>query len=142
MNVSFDFDNTLTMTQWCDEEGWFFKDAGPNLVMVQCAHAHIAMGNEVHIITSRMESTKSKTDILRLLSNNGLGTKVTGIHFTNGSLKADKIVELDISRHFDDDPDELAALPSHCDGVLINNTFLDAAGRVCDPLEPRFFAQP
>ena len=142
MNVSFDFDNTLTMTQWSDEDGWFFKDAGPNLVMVQCMHAHIAMGNKVHIITSRFESTKSKTDILRLLSTHGLGTKVSGIHFTDGELKANQIIELDISRHFDDDPEELAALPAHCAGVLINNTFLDRDGCVCDPLDPQFFAKP
>ena len=103
--VSFDFDNTLTVMRFNPDDGIFCDFHGPNLVMIQCMHAHVKNGNEVHVITSRNESVASKTEIMRLLANN---------------------------------PDEIAALPPSCDGILVKNGCVDAEGVVCDPLEPRF----
>lgn len=136
--VSFDFDNTLTVMRFNPDEGIFCDFHGPNLVMIQCMHAYCHMGTEVHVITSRNESAKSKTEIMRLLTNNGLIKKVSGIHFTNGALKVGVINSLGITRHYDDDPSELGALPPECEGILVKNGCVDAEGVVCDPLEPRF----
>lgn len=136
--VSFDFDNTLTVMRFNPEEGIFCDFHGPNLVMIQCMHAHASNGKEVHVITSRNESVASKTEIMRLLANNGLIRKVAGIHFTNGDLKAELIEKMGIFRHHDDDTEELAALPESCEGILIKTGCVDAEGVVCDPLEPRF----
>ena len=138
MKVSFDFDNTLTVMKFNPDEGIFCDFHGPNLVMIQCMHAHIENGNEVHVITSRNESAKSKTEIMRLLTNNGLIKKIGGIHFTNGDLKVGVINSLGVKRHHDDDPTELGALPKECEGILVKNGCVDAEGVVCDPLEPRF----
>ena len=139
VKVSFDFDNTLTVMRFNPDEGIFCDFHGPNLVMLQCMHAHIQNGNEVHVITSRTESTASKTEIMRLLANNGLVRKIEAIHFTNVQLKAGLIRKLGIFRHHDDDPEEIAALPPSCDGILVKNGCVDAEGVVCDPLDPRFF---
>ena len=138
MKVSFDFDNTLTVMRFNLDEGIFCDFHGPNLVMIQCMHAHVENGNEVHVITSRNESTQSKTEILRLLTSHDLAFKVSGIHHTNGALKADMISAMGISRHYDDDPEEIANLPEECEGILVKNGCVDAEGVVCDPLEPRF----
>ena len=139
VKVSFDFDNTLTVMRFNPDEGIFCDFHGPNLVMIQCMDAHLQNGNEVHVITSRDESTASKTEIMRLLANNGLVRKIEAIHFTNGQLKAGLIRKLGIFRHYDDDPEEIAALPPSCDGVLVKNGCVDADGVVCDPLDPKFF---
>jgi hypothetical protein len=136
--VSFDFDNTLTVMRFNPDEGIFCDFHGPNLVMIQCMHAYVEMGREVFVVTSRNESVKSKTEIMRLLTNNGLIKKVAGLRFTNGAPKADTISSLGITRHYDDDPDEIAALPESCEGILVKNGCVDAEGVVCDPLEPRF----
>ena len=138
MKVSFDFDNTLTVMRFNPDEGIFCDFHGPNLVMVQCMHAHIENGNEVHVITSRNESAQNKTDVLRLLTNEGLAMKVSGIHFTNGQLKAGLINSMGVQRHHGDDPEEIAMLPESCEGILVKNGCVDAEGVVCDPLEPRF----
>ena len=136
--VSFDFDNTLTIMRFNPDDGIFCDFHGPNLVMIQCMHAHAANGKEVHVITSRNESVASKTEIMRLLTNNGLIRRVSGIHFTNGELKAELIKKLGVFRHHDDDPDEIAALPKSCEGILVKNGCGDAEGVVCDPLDPKF----
>ena len=137
--VSFDFDNTLTVMRFNPDEGIFCDFHGPNLVMLQCMLAHVQNGSEVHVITSRNESVASKTEIMRLLTNNGLVRHVKAIHFTNGELKAGLIEKLGVFRHHDDDPDEIAALPPSCDGILVKNGCVDADGVVCDPLDLRFF---
>ena len=64
--------------------------------------------------------------------------KVSGIHFTNGQLKAGLINSMGVQRHHDDDPEEIAMLPESCEGILVKNGCVDAEGVVCDPLEPRF----
>ena len=142
MKVSFDFDNTLTVMRFNPDEGIFCDFHGPNLVMIQCMHAHVENGNEVHVITSRNETAESKTEILRLLTSHGLAFKVSGIHHTNGQPKADLIKSMGVSRHYDDDPDEISVLPDDCDGILVKNGCVDAEGVVCDPLDARFIFSP
>ena len=137
MNVSFDFDNTLTVSSWCPEE-WDFVHFGPNLVMVQCVHAHLKNGNEVHIVTSRKASKKSRKEIEQFLKDNDLFSLVSGIHFSDGALKAKCIEALGIGRHHDDDGCEINALQNGCEGVLVKNGFVDEFGNTCDPFDPRF----
>lgn len=138
MKISFDFDNTLTVMRFNPDDGIFCDFHGPNLVMVQCAAAHIENGNDVFVITSRNESVASKTEILRFLSNHGLSLSISGLHFTNGQLKAGLINRMGIDRHYDDDEEEISMLPEACEGILVKNGCVDAEGVVCNPLDPKF----
>jgi len=130
--VTFDFDDTLTHTQWDEEEG-NFRFVGPNLVTIQSLRAHLDMGDEVHIVTSRIgpESmdlvdethlTRSGQPGVGIFLREHLGDdleRLTGVHFTSGDLKWKKLVELGCEKHFDDDPCELEALPPGIQGIRV-----------------------
>ena len=137
MIVSFDFDNTLTVSVWCPKE-WDFVHFGPNLVMVQCIRAHLKNGNEVHIVTSRKESVESRDEIGQFLKEHDLFSHVAGIHFSNGAFKAKCLETLGVERHHDDDECEINALRDNCEGVLVKNGFINFSGNVCDPFDPCF----
>ena len=113
------------MSRWCDEEETFLH-VGPNLVMIQCLKAHLDMGNEVRIVTSRHEKNEEISPgfndsprVKEFLESQGLLHKVSGIHFTNGAWKAPLLEELNSLRHHDDDEDELERLPSSCEGIFV-----------------------
>jgi FMN phosphatase YigB (HAD superfamily) len=138
MIVTFDFDNTLTVTQFDPDDGWFTKDAGPNRVMLQSLIAHVENGNDVHIVTSRKETPESREEIEKFLNKNKVFDKVSGVHFTFPELKAGKLAELGSLRHHDDDEEEIAHLPEDCEGILVKNGHRDVDGNICDPMEDRF----
>lgn len=126
--VTFDFDDTLTQTQW-DAEWEEFRFVGPNLVMLQTLRGHLANGDEVHIVTSRimetlLDATASPSGQPRVgaflrehLSD--VLDQISGVHFTSGKLKWKKLVELGTEKHFDDDPCELEALPPGIQGIRV-----------------------
>ena len=136
MVITFDFDNTLTRVAFDPEDGCFSKPAGPNFVMVQCLKAHIANGNDVHIVTSRVKSEKSVEEINEFLEENDL--RGVPVHFTDGRLKNDVLKVLLSRRHHDDDREELDNLPFGCEGLFVPNGWLDENGQVCNPDDPRF----
>jgi len=127
--VTFDFDDTLTQTQWDPEEECFLF-VGPNTAMLQTLKDHLGLGNEVHVVTSRMGPEmdtegntweRAQPAIVPFLREH-LGPdfeKVSGVHWC-GSLKRDKLAELGSNRHFDDDSVELSNLPDGCSGVLVS----------------------
>ena len=128
--VTFDFDDTLTLTQW-DNEDECFKFIGPNMHTCIALKKHINMGDEVHIVTSRTGPDMDREghihmngqpSVLSFLSGhlNDVRDKIAGVHFTSGALKTQKLAELKASRHFDDDYCELEALPEGCVGVLVS----------------------
>ncbi len=124
--ITFDFDDTLTQTQW-DPEWEEFRFVGPNLVMLQALRAHVEMGDEVHIVTSRImqKPEASRPDgqpsvgafLREHLSD--VSKRLAGVHFTSGELKWKKLVELGTEKHFDDDPCELEALPPGIQGIRV-----------------------
>lgn len=127
--ITFDFDDTLTQTQW-DEEMENFRFVGPNLVMLQALRAHLSMGDEVHIVTSRI-GPKDRDDTAEdwcgqpsvgSFLREHLGDvleDIAGVHFTSGKLKWKKLVALKTEKHFDDDPCELEALPPGIQGIRV-----------------------
>ena len=130
--ITFDFDDTLTQTQW-DAEEMNFRFVGPNLVMIQALRAHLNMGDQVHIVTSRMgpedlDRKRSKNDTWTGQPSVGaflqehLGPdmeRLAGVHFTSGDLKWKILAELGSEKHFDDDPCELEALPPGIQGIRV-----------------------
>jgi hypothetical protein len=126
--VTFDFDDTLTQTQW-DPQDECFKYIGPNLTILQILRDNLQLGNEVHIVTSRFGPEMNKDGdtwdraqpailpFLREHLSHDL-EKLASVHWC-GSLKRDKLAELGSSRHYDDDKVELSGLPDGCTGVLV-----------------------
>lgn len=124
MLVSFDFDDTLALTR--PDEDWGSVDAGPNEPMVAALRAHAAAGDEVIIVTSRHSRGEGRLNfhpdeprrwaVADFVAEHKL--PVTAIHFTDGKDKAPTLVELGVAKHFDDDDEELALLPSTIEGVL------------------------
>ena len=129
--ITFDFDDTLTQTQWDDEEE-LFRFMGPNLMMIQTLRGHLEMGDEVHIVTSRLgpetldleeaapgwQGQPAIGPFLREHLGDDL-ERLTGVHFTSGDLKWKKLTEIGSEKHFDDDPCELEALPPGIQGIRV-----------------------
>jgi hypothetical protein len=126
--ITFDFDDTLTQTQW-DHDDECFKFVGPNRQMITQLVSQIALGNEVHVVTSRMgpaldahgdAAIAGQPAILPFLREHlGDNTeRLAGVHWCGGMKRA-KLTELGSIRHFDDDPVELANLPPGCSGVHV-----------------------
>ena len=127
MLVTFDFDNTLTVSRW-DEEEETFVHVGPNLVMIQCLKAHLEMGNKVMVVTSRHQKHEDNPPafndsprVKQFLEEQGVLQSISGIHFTNGDWKAPLLDALDSARHHDDDQEELSRLPARCEGIFVPN---------------------
>jgi len=110
MIVTFDFDNTLTLTRatW-DKEG-FLEDEeyiGPNEKMIQYLKNAVSLGHKVLVVSSRraelLEDTKNK------LKEFGILQLLNGVHHTNEEWKADWCLENKVmtNKHFDDDKEEL-----------------------------------
>ena len=126
--VTFDFDDTLTQTQWDNEEECFIF-VGPNLSMCRMLRKHISMGDKVHIVTSRTGPSMNHEGILHpggqpsiqafLESHlSDVRDRLAGVHFVGG-LKRQTLLELGSTKHFDDDSVELNNLPESCAGVLV-----------------------
>jgi hypothetical protein len=128
--ITFDFDDTLTQTQWDNEEE-NFRFIGPNIVICQALRACVEMGDQVHIVTSRHgPEMNSKGDVLLHGQPSVQGfirehladvaDQIAGVHFTSGALKWHLLHELRSDKHFDDDRCELEALPPGIQGVLVS----------------------
>jgi hypothetical protein len=95
-NISFDYDLTL------DYAG------EPNLTMIARFKEHMAFGDTIYIVTSRMEYDSDRQQIEEFLDEYGL--LADGIFFTNFELKLGTLVSLKCSRHYDDNYEELIPL--------------------------------
>lgn len=119
MVVTFDFDQTLTKVRWCDDEECFVPD-GPHLFWLNVLRTHLHMGDEVHIVTTRDDTSTLRQEIREhLIEHFGSKGATIPIHMTNGKLKRRVLAKLGSDRHFDDDEDEINNLPEGCQGVLI-----------------------
>lgn len=102
MNISFDFDGTL-------------------IHMNHLVERFQRFGDEIFIVTSRVESKNNHQDIFDEALD--LGIKRENIYFTNNELKLDKLKELNINLHFDDDSvevDEINQNSTTCKALLVN----------------------
>ena len=128
--VTFDFDDTLTQTQWDNEqEGFIFM--GPNTKICNTLREHLLLGDEVHIVTSRLgpdmnsegdTQQHGQPSVVAFLQEHMSDVKdqITGVHFTSGALKWATLHDLGSEKHFDDDPCELEALPPGIHGIRVS----------------------
>lgn len=101
MNVSFDFDGTFIHIHHLVERFQLF-------------------GDTIFIVTSRLEE-RDNSVVFEWADD--LGIKRENVHFTNQQLKIDKLHELNIVLHFDDDlieVDEINRNSETCKALLVN----------------------
>ena len=120
MIVTFDFDNTISMSNTTlDETGEVkFVFEGYNWPMVDIIKRHIANNDEVFIVTARDQSKEGffpRDNVpfhLKRLKLDGyfLNSGQTRLFYTDGELKVEKLLELGSQTHWDDSPEEMKAL--------------------------------
>ena len=129
--ITFDFDNTIMMTR--PDEDWGQVVDGPNKDVIKLMKKHKQMGDKVLVVTSRLKRNEtggpydrdhpahmpSVADYLEKFN-----ISVDDVIFTDGDLKAEKLVELGSDLHFDDDEEELkAANEKNIKTVQIRNPY-------------------
>lgn len=113
--VSFDFDDTLSMNEWDDEENDYKRHKNgdiiqhPNKKMIERLKEHKKRGDIVYVVTSRDQNT-GKDDIIQKLKKYGILHLLSGLYFTNGEFKANLLKILGVTLHYDDDQEELNQL--------------------------------
>ena len=109
---SFDYDNTLVTYKASKDgdHGVFDKEHEANVALVRKL---VEEGNKVIIVTSRKQLDKrlpwdTSPSPEQLVED--LALPISEIHYTNGQHKAETLLQLGVSEHWDDDPDEIDAI--------------------------------
>ena len=124
--VTFDFDNTIAMSHVDLSSGdvkYVFD--GYNKPIINLIKQYINDNYDVHIVTSRFEANQGTfpdDTVKRHLDKLSLSAYFwpDKVHYTNGSLKGQKLKELGSTLHYDDDMEE------HIDnfgGITIKNPY-------------------
>jgi hypothetical protein len=108
---SFDFDNTLIRYHTLEDGD--VEYLGPHEENIALLKDLAAQGNKVIIVTSRSNQIRPKYEWEKAPTPEEaiqeFGLPVEEVHYTHGNLKADKLMELGVTKHWDDDDDEIAA---------------------------------
>ena len=108
--VTFDFDDTLTMPRWDEEEELWMGGTEPNKKTISAMKKFASNGYEVKIVTSRHGTGEHKKTVATFVKKHNLPVK--DIIFTNGKYKADTLERLKSVLHYDDDTEELSRIKS------------------------------
>ena len=111
--VSFDFDSTIFMLEFDDEEGDYKRDpetgwaiGTPNPSVIEMIKKYNQDGWKVIIVSSRSDQGRQQIeDLVR-----ELGLPVQEIYCTNGEAKVNTLIRLGVSKHYDDDMFEVAMI--------------------------------
>lgn len=106
MLVTFDFDDTLTEPVFDEEDQIWVSGMDPKPGVIDRMRELAEAGHEIRIVTTRSEIGGGRF-VFEFVEEHDL--PVSGIHFTEGDLKADTLKSLGSARHFDDSTNELAA---------------------------------
>ena len=108
---SFDFDNTLIRYHTLEDGD--VEYLGPHEENIALLKDLAAQGNKVIIVTSRSPLRRPKYEWDKAPTPEEaiqeFGLPVEEVHYTYGNLKSDKLMELGVTKHWDDDDDEVAA---------------------------------
>lgn len=75
----------------------------------------IAQGNDVHIVTRLNEFNRPTVE--RYVKSTGIKIPSNKIHFTNGQLKFNKLRQLGVRRHYDNNMSEIEAIRRFAPGI-------------------------
>ena len=108
---SFDFDNTLIRYETLEDGD--VEYLGPHEENIALLKDLVEQGNKVIIVTSRSRPNKPKFDWDQAPTPEEaiqeFELPVEEVHYTYGNLKADKLMELGVTKDWDDDAAEIAA---------------------------------
>ena len=108
--VTFDFDDTLTLPHYDEEEELWTTGLEPNKKTISAMKKFASKGYEVKIVTSRHGTGNHKKDVATFTKKHNLPVK--DIIFTNGKYKADTLERIGSVLHYDDDTEELSRIKS------------------------------
>ena len=103
--ATFDFDDTLTMPYWSDEDGYWTSGSDPNKKTISVMKKLHSKGFEIAIVTTRHNKGDHKRAVATFVKKHGLPVK--RLIFTNGKWKADMLDKLGSILHYDDDKEEI-----------------------------------
>jgi len=108
---SFDFDNTLIRYETLEDGD--VEYLGPHEANIQLLKDLAADGNKVIIVTSRAKLKGEKLSWDKAPTPEEaiqeFDLPVDEVYYTHGNFKAEKLLELGVSMHWDDDEEEVAA---------------------------------
>ena len=108
--VTFDFDDTLTLPHYDEEEELWTTGLEPNKKTISAMKKFASKGYEVKIVTSRHGTGNHKKDVATFVQKHNLPVK--DIIFTNGKYKADTLERIGSVLHYDDDTEEISRIKS------------------------------
>jgi len=123
MVVTFDFDDTLLWKEVLRDEDDDVIDVVPvgknTDIFPELERALKGEGNKVYVVTSRSSTPKSVKEVFDYLRAWEVldHPRFEGVRFTNGDLKVATLMTLGSKLHYDDDTEELAALPPEIIGI-------------------------
>ncbi len=106
--ATFDFDDTLVMPMWSDEDGYWTSSTDPNKKTISAMKGLHSKGFEIAIVTSRHGTSEHKRTIGTFVKKHGLPVK--RVIFTNGKWKADTLDKMGSILHYDDDKEEITRI--------------------------------
>jgi 8-oxo-dGTP pyrophosphatase MutT (NUDIX family) len=114
--VSFDFDNTIAITyiDFSDEDNPDPKFIEYNQDIVALIREHIDKGDEVYIVTSRIKALEAdypEAEVPYHLRKLNLSEYFlpNRVFYMDGGLKTEKLLELNVDLHYDDNMEEYIA---------------------------------
>jgi hypothetical protein len=99
--VSFDFDDTLTIPVYDEEEERWITSLIPQSNVIDKVFEHDAIGDTIVITTFRHSSGENKRAIQKFITENGLPIDFENIRFTGSLDKSEFLARVDL--HYDDD---------------------------------------
>ena len=119
---SFDFDNTLIRYHTLEDGDVVYL--GPHEENIQLVKDLAAEGNKIIIVTSRSKLKGEKKPWEKAPTPEEAIVEfelpIEEVYYTFGDFKADKLLELGISKHWDDDDEEIeAAKAAGIEAVLV-----------------------
>ena len=129
--VSFDFDNTLALSQWDDNLDEFVYVGTHKEMLAKLKKYGYDRSYTVYVITSRHGNKEERIPeehpngkaVQEYLDEQGI--IVDGVYFTNGQLKKEKLIELEVDIHHDDDPEEVRAAEEADVEVVVSDPYGD-----------------
>jgi FMN phosphatase YigB (HAD superfamily) len=135
---SFDFDNTLIRYETLEDGD--VEYIGPHEENIALLKNLVEQGNKVIIVTSRSKLNRPKYDWDKAPTPEEaiqeFGLPVEEVYYTFGDLKAEKLLELGVSKHWDDDEEEVEA--AHAVGI--EATLVPVEGDITERLRDKWVA--
>jgi hypothetical protein len=121
--VSFDFDSTILKKEWDEEEGMEVP-VGLDPIAAELIEKERNAGNEVIIVTSRYGPKpafgRDNEDLFEIAYD----LSIEDVYFTNGEDKVKTLLDLNVIRHYDDDPQEHKAIKDKKAKIELPTMFL------------------